>query len=269
RLRRHRHVRRTQHHQRRRAAPPRQQGAAGSQAPRQGPGLALLRAPRERSAQRAHGGLNDMASLLRSIDAAAERLRDRVRKTPTESSAVLSEMAGCRVHLKLENLQLTGSFKLRGALNKLLCIPAEQRERGVVAASSGNHGAGVACAAASLACPATVFVPEATTDAKAHAIASRGAEVIRFGHDCVQTEAHARAVAEERGQSYVSPYNDLDVVAGQATVGVELLHQLEDFAAVFVALGGGGLISGIGTYLKSRGRGIDIVACSPEHSPVM
>jgi threonine dehydratase len=216
-------------------------------------------------------------SLLRSIDAAAERLRGRVRETPVEPSAVLSEASGCRVHLKLENFQLTGSFKLRGALNKLLCLSAEQRARGVIAASSGNHGAGVARAAAALGCPATVFVPEATSDAKVHGIASAGAEVIRFGSDCVHTEAHARRVAEERGRVYVSPYNDLDVVAGQATVGVELLRQLEDFAAVFVALGGGGLISGIGTYLKSRlqsrlksrGRGIDVVACSPASSPVM
>jgi len=206
--------------------------------------------------------------LRREVERAAERIRPHVRETPTEPAPALAA-AGARVFVKLENTQVTGSFKVRGALNKLLSLPAAVRERGVVAASSGNHGAGVAFAAASVSCPALVYVPESTPPHKVQAIAAQGAEVARFGDDCVVTEAHARAFADREGMTYISPYNDPAVIAGQGTIALELERQLESFDAVFAALGGGGLISGIGGYLKARGHAAEIVACSPENSPVM
>lgn len=209
------------------------------------------------------------SELVGAVEEAEQRIRSHVRETPVESSPVLSDLSGGRVHLKLENVQLTGSFKLRGALNKLLSLPVEQRARGVVAASSGNHGAGVACAAGIAGCRALVFVPEHTPEHKVASITKHGAEVQRYGHDCVLTEEHARAFAAAEGMAYVSPYNDPAVIAGQGTIAAELERQLESMDAVFVALGGGGLISGIGGFLRGRSREVEVVACSPENSPVM
>jgi threonine dehydratase len=199
---------------------------------------------------------------------AGQRIREHVRRTPVERSPALST-PDLRVWLKLENHQRTGSFKLRGAMNKLLSMEPSERARGVVAASSGNHGAAVACGAASVPCPATIFVPTCAEENKIAAIEARGAEVRREGTDCVDAEAAAREHARAKGCVYISPYNDGDVVAGQGTVGLELSEQLAAIDAVFVALGGGGLISGIGGYLKSLGRPVRVVACSPENSPVM
>ncbi|MHC5064775.1 MAG: threonine/serine dehydratase, partial [Planctomycetota bacterium] len=180
-----------------------------------------------------------------------------------------NNLSPSEVYLKLENLQHSGSFKVRGALNKLLCLSAAELASGVVAASSGNHGAGVAYGLRSLGASGLIFVPEGTTASKLRGIRNFGAEVRVHGTDCVIAEAYAREYATERGMSYLSPYNDRDVVAGQGSIGVELERQLEGLDAVFVALGGGGLIAGIGSYLKSRNPQIEIVACSPVNSPVM
>ena len=207
--------------------------------------------------------------LARAIVDADARIRPLVRTTAVEFSHTLSEEGNAQVSLKLENQQLTGSFKLRGATNRLLMLTEEERRRGVVAASSGNHGAAVACAAAHLGTRALIFVPEFAAESKVRAIRARGAEVQHHGEDCVITEAHARAFATEHGMTYVSPYNDPAVVAGQGTVGIELHHQLKDLDAVFVALGGGGLISGIASHLRGVGRNVEVVACSPAHSAVM
>ncbi|MFQ5689412.1 MAG: threonine/serine dehydratase [Gemmatimonadota bacterium] len=200
--------------------------------------------------------------------AAAERIRGHVRQTPVERSAHLEAVTGGRVYLKLENYQLTGSFKLRGAMNALLSLTREQRSRGVVAASSGNHGAAVACGAAQVGCRAAVFVPHGAQPSKLAMIRAWGAEVREVGEDCVEAEAAARRYAADHGLSYVSPYNDERVVAGQATVGVELARQVGRIDAVFVSLGGGGLISGTGGYLKAVAE-TEVIACSPENSRVM
>jgi threonine dehydratase len=181
----------------------------------------------------------------------------------------LSAACGCEVRLKLENVQATGSFKLRGATHALLCLPTAVRARGVVAASSGNHGLGLATAARRLGVAATVFVPNTTPVGKREAIAMAGAEVVVFGDDCLLTEQHARTVATQRGLAYVSPYNDLDVVAGQGTVAVELLQQWPEVDTVYVALGGGGLVGGMAAFLKSVRPGLEVVACSPQQSPAM
>ncbi|MDP6540183.1 MAG: threonine/serine dehydratase [Planctomycetota bacterium] len=201
--------------------------------------------------------------------AARERIGEHVRRTPVERSPFLEERSGARVFLKLENLQRTGSFKLRGALNRLLALAPDERARGVVAASSGNHGMAVACGAAEAGISAVVFVPRGASEAKVDVIRSFGAEVRVAGDDCLVAEEAARALASTQGRAYVSPYNDPLVVAGQGTLGLELEEQVPDLDAVFVALGGGGLIGGMGGALTAARDDLEVVACSPANSCVM
>lgn len=196
-------------------------------------------------------------------------IRSYVRETPLEYSLPLSAMLQCHVYLKLEHMQHTGSFKVRGAMNRLLSLSAQQRARGVVAASSGNHGIAVAFGLHQLGLQGIVFVPEGASATKMNAIRAYGAEVRVWGQDCVLTEEYARAYARQHEMVYISPYNDAAVIAGQGTIGVELHRQLEQLDAVFVSLGGGGLISGIAGYLKAVRPTLTVVGCSPLHSPVM
>ena len=209
-----------------------------------------------------------LATLQEEIRAAAVRIRPHVRETPVERSRAL-EGAGHSVYLKLENIQHTGSFKLRGAFNKLLRLTPDQRDRGVVAASSGNHGAAVAWAADALGLRAEVFVPEQASGTKIAAIRRLGATVTLFGTDGLDTEIQARAVARARGCEYVSPYNDLEIIAGQGTLGSELQLQLPVLDTIFVAVGGGGLIAGVAADLKAKWPNVRVVGCLPEASPVM
>lgn len=200
---------------------------------------------------------------------AANRIAPHIRETPLDFSPYFSELTGANVFLKLENLQHTGSFKLRGAFNKLLSMTAEQRATGCVAASSGNHGAAVAFAMSKLDTKGVIFVPVGTSTTKVDAINRAGGEVRFFGTDGLDTEMHARQYAAENAMSYLSPYNDEDVVAGQGTCGVEISKQLPNVDAIFVAVGGGGLISGVGSFLKSVNPSMSAVACQPAASPVM
>jgi len=200
---------------------------------------------------------------------AANRIAPHIRETPLDYSPFFSELTGANVFLKLDNLQHTGSFKLRGATNKLLSLSPEERAKGCVAASSGNHGAAVAFAMSKLDTKGVIFVPEGTSTTKVDAIKRAGGEVRFFGTDGLDTEMHAREYAEENGMCYVSPYNDEEVVAGQGTCGVEIAKQLSQVDAIFIAVGGGGLISGVGSFLKSVNTSISVVACQPEASAVM
>ena len=204
-----------------------------------------------------------------AIAAAAERIAPRVRRTPVERCAWLSDETGAEVRFKLECWQRSGSFKLRGAANRLLLLDAEERARGVVAASTGNHGAGLACAAAELGVPVTVFAPRTAAPAKLAAMRRAGVEVETVGEDCVEAEAAARRAADASGRPYVSPYSDPQVIAGQGTVGLELDEQLERLDAVLVAVGGGGLIGGVAAWLKARRPGVRVIGCSPAASAVM
>lgn len=215
------------------------------------------------------GYIVTVTSLDKEILIADGRIRPLVRETPLIESPALSEETGARVWLKLENLQRTGSFKLRGATNRLLLLSDPERAAGVVAASSGNHGAAVAYAGQSLGIPVVVFVPEGASPVKIDAMRRSGADVQVFGTDGLDTEVHARAFAEAQGKTYVSPYNDLWVVAGQGTVGVELRRQLPELDAVIVAVGGGGLIGGVATDLKAWRPNVRVIGAVPEHSPVM
>jgi threonine dehydratase len=179
------------------------------------------------------------------------------------------EQGGGEVYLKLDNQQITGSFKARGAVHKLLSLSEEERAKGVIAASSGNHGAAVAYAARALGCTASVCVPTYASETKIAAIRSYGADVTLVGDDCVLTEVHARALAQREGRAYISPYNDLDVICGQGTLGAELSEQVPGLDAVFIAVGGGGLIGGVGAHLKALNPEIEVVACSPARSPAL
>ncbi len=210
-----------------------------------------------------------MIDVAKEVLAAEARIRPWVRETPVEASPGLGAATGGRVFLKLEGYQKTGSFKLRGAINKLLTLDSETRRRGVVAASSGNHGAAVAYAVGELGGRAVVFVSDEASPAKVAAIEALGAEIRRQAGDPVLAERAARCYAEDHGMAYVSPYNDPAVIGGQGTLGVELARQLERVDAVYLALGGGGLASGVAGYLKSVHPDVEIVACSPENSAVM
>lgn len=200
---------------------------------------------------------------------AAHRIRGLVCETPLLYSSAFSDELDASVHFKLENRQTTGSFKLRGATNRLMTLTDDERSKGCVAASSGNHGAAVACAMQKLGTNGVIFVPMQTSSAKVDTIRNYGGEVLFFGTDGLDTEQHAREFAERNDMCYLSPYNDSQVIAGQGTCGVELLEQLPDVDTVFVAVGGGGLIAGVGSVLKSHDPNIRIIACQPEASPVM
>ena len=214
---------------------------------------------------------DDQSTRPAAIRAARERLRGHLRLTPFDVSLSLSQRLGGEVRLKDEHLQHTGSFKARGALHKLLCLTPDARQRGVVAASSGNHGAGVAWSCRLTGTPAVIFVPEQASDTKVAMIRRYGAEVRFFGVDGLDTEEHARDVAVREGYTYVSPYNDVEVMCGQGTIGVEIAEQLggTTLDALVVAVGGGGLIGGIAAYLKHVMPTVRIIGALPANSPVM
>jgi len=210
-----------------------------------------------------------MMNVLQEILQAEHKIRPYIRETPLEYSVPLSKLTGSRVYLKLENLQYTGSFKVRGAMNALLSLTPEQRARGVVTASSGNHGIAVAFGLHTLKIHGTIFVPEDTSSSKVAAIRNYGAHMRFWGTDCVLTEGHARSYAAQKEMVYISPYNNAQVVGGQGTIGVELCRQIEHVDVVLAALGGGGMISGIAEYLKTVFVHAEVIGCSPENSPVM
>ena len=208
-------------------------------------------------------------NILQEILQAEQRIRPYIRTTSLEYSFPLSKLTGAQVFLKLENLQHTGSFKVRGAMNALLSLPEEQRAKGIVTASSGNHGLAIAFGLHTLNMPGIIFVPENTSPAKIEAIRRYDADLRFQGNDSVITEEYARSYAQQHELVYISPYNDPRVIGGQGTIGVELCRQSERIDAVLVALGGGGMISGIAEYVKTIFPTAEILGCSPEHSPVM
>jgi threonine dehydratase len=200
---------------------------------------------------------------------AAQRTAGYLKRTALVRSEAFSDDLGANVFFKLENLQTTGSFKLRGATNRLLTLTQEELAKGCVAASSGNHGAAVACALQQLGATGIIFVPEQTSDVKVGKIESYGGTVRHFGTDGLDTEQHAREYAEQNGMLYLSPYNDEQVIAGQGSCGIEILEQLPDIDAVFIAVGGGGLIGGVGSVLKAKDPDTAVYGCQPEASAVM
>ena len=205
--------------------------------------------------------------LKESCQTAYNNIKKHIVKTPLIHSKNLSSISNTNVFLKLENFQHTGSFKLRGAMNKILNLP--DKSISVVAASSGNHGAAVAYSLRNLKMKGLVYVPENVVSSKVKLMKKYGVEVRYSGNDSLIAESSAISYAEENNLSFVSPYNDIDVISGQGTIGVEMINQMKDLDVVFITVGGGGLISGVGGYLKSINSNIKIIGCSPENSPVM
>lgn len=200
---------------------------------------------------------------------AAARIKPYVRDTELATCATIDGLVGAEVYFKMENRQHTGSFKIRGAVNRLLTLTKAQQRSGCVTASSGNHGAAVARAMQLLTIDGVIFVPRHTSSAKVEAIRAAGGDVRFFGDDGLDTEMHAREFASRKGMFYVSPYNDLEVIAGQGTCGIEIEKALPGVDAVFVAVGGGGLVSGVGSVLKVMNPAVTIFGCQPRASAVM
>ena len=198
------------------------------------------------------------------------RVYDVAVETPLELAPGLSARTGSRVLLKREDLQPVFSFKVRGAYNKMVQLPAAALRRGVIAASAGNHAQGVALAAQRLACRATIVMPITTPQIKIAAVKARGATVVLRGDSYDEAYAHARALGRRRRLAFVHPYDDPDVIAGQGTIAMEILRQHpEPIHAVFVPVGGGGLISGIAAYVKRLRPGIKVIGVEPEDADAM
>jgi threonine dehydratase len=206
---------------------------------------------------------------LTDIEHAAQAITGHVVRTPCIVSRTLSELVGAEVSLKFENLQYTASFKERGALYKLLSLDAVQRTRGIVAVSAGNHAQGVAYHAQRLAIPATIVMPRATPLKKVENTRHFGANVELAGETLEDAQARGLALAQERGYVLIHPYDDPWIIAGQGTVGLELIEQQPALDAVLVAVGGGGLISGIAAAIKQRRPGVEIIGVQTENFPHM
>src|SRR6185503_2343815 len=198
------------------------------------------------------------------------RVYDVAVETPLELAPALSSRIGNRLLLKREDLQPVFSFKLRGAYNKMAGLPRESLKRGVIAASAGNHAQGVALAAQRLGCRAVIVMPVTTPSIKVAAVEGRGARVVLRGDSYDDAYAHARALGRRRGLTFVHPYDDPEVIAGQGTVGMEIARQHPGtLHAVFVPVGGGGLISGIAAYLKRVRPGVKVIGVEPEDADAL
>jgi threonine dehydratase len=207
---------------------------------------------------------DDIVSLA-DIEAAAERIEGVVHRTRLDPSNTFARMTdAAEVHLKLENMQRTGAYKIRGAYNKISRLPEEDTENGVIASSAGNHAQGVALAAKKLGVDATIVMPEVTPAAKIEATRGYGAEVVIHGDIYEQAYQRAMELQEEQDLAFVHPFNDPDIIAGQGTVGLEVYEDCPDVDTMLVAIGGGGLISGIATALKAKDEDIRVIGVQTE-----
>jgi len=209
------------------------------------------------------------ADFAEQVSAARARIRSSIVETPLEPVPGLVADLPVELFFKREDVQHTGSFKVRGAANKILSLTPAQRNAGVIAASNGNHGLAVAAAARRAGVSAEVFVSAHVSQSKAQRIEQMGAKIRRVGNDPLEAELAARRIAGELNKVFISPYNDLEVICGQGTIAAELVQQNNGLDAVYVAVGGGGLIGGIGGYLKGVSAETEVVGCWPENSPVM
>ena len=210
-----------------------------------------------------------MISFPKDVELAYERSAAHIRHTPLEHSPYLSAIIDGDVYLKLDNIQKTGSFKFRGAVSKMTSLTADEKASGVVTASTGNHGAACSLAMSILGIKGQIVVPENVHKNKVENILNLGGDVTYFGNDCINAEERAQEIAETTGSTYISPYNDPDIVCGQGTMGVEIHEDLNSLDSVIISVGGGGLISGVGGYLKSMNKNVSMIGVSPKNSCVM
>ncbi|MGF7178304.1 threonine ammonia-lyase, biosynthetic [Azospirillum doebereinerae] len=209
-----------------------------------------------------------MQDYIRKILAA--RVYDVAMESPLDAMPRLSQRLGCAVRVKREDLQPVFSFKLRGAYNKMAGLAREQLDKGVICASAGNHAQGVALAAQALKASAIIVMPRTTPDIKIQAVRSRGGEVVLHGESFDEAYAHARQLEAEQGLTFIHPYDDPDVIAGQGTVGMEILRQHPDpIEAVFVPVGGGGLAAGVAVYIKFLRPDVKVIGVEPEEAASM
>jgi threonine dehydratase len=206
---------------------------------------------------------------LEDVKAARSRISDQIYLSPCAKSLSLSRLAGCETYLKLENLQMTGAYKERGALNKLLCLSPAERAAGLVAASAGNHAQAVAYHAGRLGIPATIVMPEGTPLIKVANTRSHGARVVLSGSNYDEAYTEARRVEQAEGLTFIHPFDDPFIIAGQGTIALELLEQVPDLEAVLVPVGGGGLISGMAVAFKSTAPAVKVVGVETEALPCM
>jgi threonine dehydratase len=213
--------------------------------------------------------LANLPVTLRDVEAAAATLAGFVKCTSFEHSRTLSDITGADIWLKFENLQFTATFKERGALNRLSALSADQRKQGVIAASAGNHAQGVAYHAARLSIPATIFVPVGTPTMKIENTRRHGANVIEGGATLEEAAALAKEYGDSRGLTYIHPYDDPLIIAGQGTIGLEMLSSVPDLDALIVPIGGGGLVSGIAVAAKTLKPAIEIIGVQATLYPSM
>jgi len=206
---------------------------------------------------------------LESIEAAATRIRPSIYESPLVHSKTLSRLTGNSIFLKLENLQMTGSFKERGALNRILTMTNDERRRGIIAASAGNHGQGVAYHAAQRGIPVQIWMPRSTPLIKLSATRAYGADVVLHGDSYDEACAAAVEQGVQRNATFIHPFDDDDVIAGQGTIGLELLNQHLELDAVFVPVGGGGLIGGVGCAVKGRNARVEVIGVQTARLPSM
>lgn len=206
-----------------------------------------------------------MNQAIERIIAARDRITPYTLQTPVLRLHALDKYLGCKVHVKAECLQLTGAFKLRGAMNKMLQLTPEQLRCGVVAASSGNHGKALSYAARMLGAKATIVIPNTAPDIKVNAIRGLGAEVVRS--ETATRFAAAQAIADKTGATIVHPFNDEEIMFGQGTMGLEILEQMPELHAVVVPVSGGGLIGGVSTAIKETSPGVSVIGAEPAQLP--
>jgi threonine dehydratase len=204
---------------------------------------------------------------LKDVQAAKKRIKGGIYYSPCPVSIQLSEIVGAQVYCKLDNLQRTGSFKERGARNALLMLPVEKQQRGVTAASAGNHALGLAYHGRLLGVPVTVVMPESAPLIKITTCQKLGAKVEVRGSDFAAARQHALQLVDERGLTYIHGYDDWEIIAGQGTMGLEILDQVPDLDAIIVPVGGAGLIAGVALAVKSLKPSVRIVAVEAEHTP--
>lgn len=206
---------------------------------------------------------------LRDFVEAENRLKNVIRKTELISSRIFSEESGNQVYIKPENLQVTGAFKIRGAYNKIAQLNDEEKERGLIASSAGNHAQGVAFAAQKLGVKATIVMPKPTPLIKVEATRKYGANVVLAGEVYDEAYAEARKLQEENGYTFIHPFNDENVIIGQGTIGLEIFRELPDTDIVLVPVGGGGLVAGVSAAIKLINPHVKVIGVEPEGAACM